>query len=177
VHADGAARFSALVDWVPVDRWDAQSPCDGWLGHDIFDHVVSTEIELMGRMPFGCTAPDGGHELSEKWVTDRDHGQDALNDPDTANHHYDGYFGPTTFAQTIDTFYCADLVVHVWDIAMATAMTDFLTIGPIDIDDVLARLSPAQAVMRQPGLFRPEIAVPSGADQHTRFLTFLGRRS
>jgi uncharacterized protein (TIGR03086 family) len=172
-----AHRFTDLVDALPSDRWEAPSPCEGWSAHDVFDHVVSTEADLLARMPFAPDPLDAAMNLHDKWTAVRDHMQSALNDPATAQHQYDGYFGPTTFGDTVDTFYNGDLVVHTWDIATATSMSNYLAMEPSDIDHELAALQPMTAMMRQPGLFGPELEVAADADQQTRFLAFVGRRA
>jgi hypothetical protein len=96
-------------------------------------------------MPFGFVPPADELDLRAKWALTRNAVQQALDTHDTANHGYDGYFGPTTFAQTIDTFYSSDLVVHTWDIARATSMSDFVTISPSEMDQMLAGLATMEA--------------------------------
>jgi uncharacterized protein (TIGR03086 family) len=111
------------------------------------------------------------------WPTVRDQIQAALDDPAKADYGYDGYFGPTTFAQTIDAFYNADLVVHTWDLATATDLTEFISIDPVEMEKVIADLAPMSEMMRQPGLFGPARDVADDADAQTRFLAFFGRAS
>ena len=73
-------------------------------------------------------------------------------DPDTANHAFDGYFGPTTFVATLADFYCADLVVHAWDIASAVGLEEYVAIDANEMTAIRAGLERVGATMRQPGL-------------------------
>jgi uncharacterized protein (TIGR03086 family) len=168
-----AARFTELVKAVPADRWESATPCEGWTARDVLDHVVTTEFDVLGRMPFAPAAS----ATAAAWPTVRDQIQAALDDPAKADYGYDGYFGPTTFAQTIDAFYNADLVVHTWDLATATDLTEFISIDPVEMEKVIADLAPMSEMMRQPGLFGPARDVADDADAQTRFLAFFGRAS
>jgi Mycothiol maleylpyruvate isomerase N-terminal domain len=52
-----AARFTELVDAVPADRWDAPLLWAEWSAHDVFDHVVSTEIDHWAECRLGSSLP------------------------------------------------------------------------------------------------------------------------
>ena len=140
-------------------------------------HVVTTEADLLGRMPF---APQPQLDVSNPisaWPGLRDRIQTALETPDEAMYTYDGYFGPTNFASTVDQFYSMDLVVHCWDLARATGMSDYEPIDPAEMTRIPAEFASMAATMRQPGLFGDQVAVPDSADDQTRFLAFTGRRA
>ena len=171
-----ATRFTDLIDVVPADRWDAASPCEGWSVADVVEHVVTTELDFFGRQPFGATAANVDiADPVAAWPGVRDLVQSALDDPVTARHAFDGYFGPTTFAATLADFYCADLVVHVWDIARAAGLDMFTAIDASEMVAIRAGFQQIEATMRQPGLFGAALDVPSDATEQTRFLAFLGR--
>ena len=172
-----AARFTDIVIAVPGDRWSAPSPCEDWAAIDVVNHVVTTEADLLGRMPF---APDPAQDTTDAiaaWPQVRDLMQAALDNPEHATYTYDGYFGPTTFGATVDQFYCMDLVVHAWDLARAVGLTEFEAIDPTEIDTITEAFAPLAGTMRQPGLFNAEVAVPSEADSQTRFLAYTGRKA
>lgn len=170
-----SARFTALIDAVPTDRWNAPSPCTDWVAADIVKHVVTTEAEMLGRMPFAPTTPDDVQNPMTAWPIVRDRIQLALDTPEQLNHAYNGYFGPTTFANTVDQFYSMDLVVHAWDLARATGLTEFEAIDPGEIAKVTADMASLGDNLRQPGILGPALEVGPDADPQTAFLAFLGR--
>lgn len=100
---------------------------------------------------------------------------DALHDPARADHAYEGYFGPTTFAATVDDFYSFDLVVHRWDLARAVGLTEY---EAMDADE-LARIRRSGAVFgesaRMPGVLGAELPAPADASEQERVLAWLGR--
>lgn len=172
-----AERFDRVAAAVPDDAWTNPSPCEGWTAADVVRHVADTEREMVARLQL-AEVPDADADLhpQEAWREIRPVVQGLLDDPATAGHAYDGYFGPTTFAQTIDTFYSLDLLVHAWDLARAARLTD---LEPMPADDVAVSfeaMRPFSDTLRQPGLCGPELEPPAGADEQTRFLAFLGRR-
>ncbi len=176
-YARLAEHFTRVVDAVPDDRWNAQSPCEEWTAIDVVRHVATTEAEMLGRMPF---APDTADDLSDPlkaWPVVRDRIQAALENPDQAGHSYDGFFGPTTFEATIDSFFGMDLVVHAWDLARAAGLEKF---EPIDADEMAtlhAEIAKLGDNVRQPGVFGPALDPPADADEQTRFLALIGRRA
>jgi uncharacterized protein (TIGR03086 family) len=169
-------RFTNVVAAVPQDRWDSPSPCGEWKALDIVKHVVETETDLLNRMPFTLKSTDGVDNTTEAWSIVRARIQSALDTPSKAEHSYEGYFGPTTFAGTVDQFYSLDLTVHAWDLARATGLVQFEAIDPAEIEKIYADLAGLGDNMHQPGLFGPAITVPSDASEQTRFLAFLGRQ-
>ncbi len=171
-----AQRFSNLIAEVPADRWSSPSPCEDWTAQDVLDHVVTTEASFLGGMPFAPSTPDDLSNSLTAWPTIRDRVQAALDAPEHADHSYDGYFGPTTFAKTADRFYSFDLVAHCWDIAHATGMHAYEGIDPAEIEKCRADFVDLEETMRQPGLLGPALDVPSDATAQTAFIAWLGRK-
>ena len=172
-----AMHFSAVVDAVMPDRWSSASPCEGWSAKDIVDHVARTEADLLQRMPFAAAEADDFSDPLVAWPIVRNRVQHALDAAETAMHTYDGYFGPTTFSQTVDQFYCFDLAVHAWDLARAAGLPDLEPIDPAEMAKIESDMSGLGDGMRQPGVIGPALDAPTGADAQTRFLAFLGRRA
>ncbi len=171
-----ADAFDRVVQSVPADRWDAPSPCDEWMAIDIVEHVASTQLVLLSQQPFAPSVEiDVAADPVGAWPVVRGLVQAALDDPASCDHAYDGFFGPTTFGATIDSFYALDLVVHTWDLATAAGLDELRAIDVAEMSAVVASLAPLRDNMRQPGLFGPEIEVGADADEQTRFLAFLGR--
>lgn len=169
-----ADRFTALVGDVPPEGWDASSPCEGWTARQVLDHVVDSSAGLLGRFD---RAPDvDGDDPMQRWTATRDAMQAAVDDPDVAGTEYDGFFGPTTLADTVDGFMSPDLLVHTWDIARATGLPEYEPMPPDEVERVHTRLASLGDAIRQAGAFGPEVPVPADASPQDRFLGFIGRR-
>jgi uncharacterized protein (TIGR03086 family) len=170
-----AEHFSKVVDAVPSAAWSAASPCEGWSAADVLDHVVSTERDLFARMPFGAVddLAAGGSLLT--WPQLRDRVQAALDEPAHAGHTYDGFFGPTTFAETVGLFYCFDLLVHSWDIARAAGLPTLETMPAADVEWAQQALAPMGDNVRMNGVLGPEVRVPDDASAQDKLLGWAGR--
>jgi len=178
-----AARFRRLADHfdravaaVPADRWDAPSPCDEWTVADVVAHVADTERDFLERqgLPAGEVAPDA--EPAARWRVARAAMQAATEDPAIVGRSYDGYFGPTTIGETIDTFYSMDLVVHGWDLARGAGLHEFEDIDDDDIAHARGHLAAVGDTVRMAGIFGEEVEVPEDASPKDRFLAWTGRR-
>lgn len=173
-----AARFTDVVSAVDAASWSNPSPCAEWTASDVLDHVVTTEIGMLAGMPFAPTEAIAAIDTSapaEAWGRIRDLVQAALDDPGRAEHSYDGYFGPTTFAGTIDRFYSADLLIHSWDIARATGLRGQEALDAAEMLRVRSSMADIETIMRQPGLFDAERTVADDATELDRFIAWTGR--
>jgi uncharacterized protein (TIGR03086 family) len=173
-----AHHFDTVVRSVPADRWNNQSPCVEWKAIDIVAHVADTETDFLRRMEFPGALPDDLPESTlDRWLIVRAAVQAVLDDPARTDHAFDGFFGPTTFGQTIDQFYSMDLCVHAWDLARATGLKHLETIDPDEMVAIHAAMDGLGDNLRQPGLIDAELLVPADADDQTKFLAWLGRRA
>ena len=174
-YAAAASRFSDLVASVPDQSWDNASPCEGWTARDVLEHVVSTELDFLTQRELA--KPDvSALALPAAWPAVRDAFQAVLDDRSTASQAFDGYFGPTTIEETVDRFYCLDLLVHRWDLAKAAGLVDHATLDPDELAVIRTNLGAIPSeVMRTPGLFGPEIVPAAGVDETTAVMNFLGR--
>ena len=170
-----ADRFTALVrDVTAEDGWDAASPCEDWTASDVLDHVVDSSCSVLGRVDRTPDVPADGP--TERWTTVRDAMQSAIDDPDVAGTEFEGFFGPTTLAETFDGFMSPDLLVHTWDIARAVGLEQYEPMPEDEVERVHARLGSLGPAIRQTGAFGPEVSVPDDAPAQDRFLGFIGRQ-
>jgi uncharacterized protein (TIGR03086 family) len=170
-----AASMTDCIAGVSPDQWEAQTPCDEWTARDLVGHLVGTSGMFLGFI--GQDAPDGPPLADDPlgaFTAARDAVQGALDDPATATQEYDGMFGRTTFANSVDGFLAADLVIHRWDLARATGQDE--TLPADEVRRVHEMLKPMDEKMRGPGAFGPKVEPPPGADAQTELLCFLGRR-
>lgn len=170
-----AARFSAFVEQVPDDGWDAPSPCEGWTARDVVAHVVESQrgfVEGAGdRLPPG---PDPASDPVGAWAATREGMQALLDDPERAGRELDGRTGRRTIEGAVGMFHCVDLVVHGWDLAQAAALDT--TVPSDQLAWVRATVESLSDMARSPGAFGPQVEAPEGADETTRTMAFLGRR-
>lgn len=168
-----ATRFTALVEEVPDEGWEATSPCEGWTARDVLDHVVNGSSGVLGGIDRAPELPDDSP--AARWAAARDAMQSALDDPDAATTEFTGPFGPTTLEQSVDGFMAPDLLVHTWDIARATGLEQYEPMPEEDIEQVHGRLASFGDAIRRPGVFGDEVPVPEDAPAQERFLGFIGR--
>lgn len=171
-----ADRFGAIVAAVPDDRWDAPSPCDEWTVADVVRHVATTQNEFLERqsLPTG-SAPEGASP-ADQWRAASAAMQAAVDDPAIAATSYDGYFGPTTIGETIDTFYAMDLVVHGWDVARGAGLHDLEPLDPDDMARSREKMAAVGDTVRMAGIFGEPVPVPDDASEQDRYLAWTGRR-
>jgi len=168
-----AARFDAVLADVPDDRWDAESPCEGWTARQVVGHVAESQHGFLSRFD---RAPEVTGDPLADWPVVRDAVQAGLDDPEVSGIEYDGMFGRTTFGATVDQFMCADLVVHAWDVARATGLPDHEPMPAEEVERIHGELAQIGPAMRSPGVFGPEVEVPADASAQDRFLGFIGRQ-
>ncbi len=169
-----AERFTALVNDVPADGWDAPSPCEGWTARDVLDHLIQGSCNQLQNLDRAPEVPDG--DPVARWAAVRDAMQSAIDDPDVAGTEYDGPFGRTTLADSFDGFMSADLMVHTWDIARAAGLEQYEPMPAEEVERVHSTLAPLGDNIRRPGVFGDAVAVPDDAPAQDRFLGFIGRQ-
>ena len=81
--------FDAVIQRVPSDRWDADSPCEGWSARDVVVHAcgVMQAVEAMARTGENVSpaTPDPVDDIVELWNSTRDDLLEALDHPNVLN--------------------------------------------------------------------------------------------
>lgn len=168
-HRRLAAAFHATAGAVPDHARSAPTPCDGWTIADVIDHVATTQLDFLEQR--SVDRPDAPEPTAVSAAM-----QAALDDPAVADTPYDGYFGPTTIAETVDAFYCLDLVLHRWDIAVAGGLAADTAISDADIERCRTLLEPMGDNVRMPGIFGPAVEVGADASATDAFVAWTGRQ-
>jgi len=176
VVADG---FTTRVDGVPVGRWDDPAPCAGWTARDIVAHLCEWVPALLasgagvdlGGIPDPADDPVGAwHGLRvgiDAVLADPEVGRRRFAHPQAGEHALD---------DAIATFVTPDVFVHTWDLARATGQDERLDPEIVHESVVgLAALDPD--FLASTGQYGPRVAVAAAADEQTRLLALLGRRS
>jgi uncharacterized protein (TIGR03086 family) len=168
--------FDAVVQRVPSDRWDADTPCEGWTARDVVAHSAGVVDALAQMATTGTVAmpehPDAGGDIVGLWNTSRDGLTEALDHPGVIGRVGEYWFGETPFENVL-AFAQWDPLLHAWDLATATGVE-----APAD-DDLaeasLAVIGPVADMLRQQGLMGDPVDVPADAPASTRLLGLTGR--
>jgi uncharacterized protein (TIGR03086 family) len=175
--AERHRRFAgAFTDRVVGTRdWDAPAPVPGWTARDVVDHLVTWLPGLLGAG--GVTLPAGPAVAEDPvgaWQRHAEAVQELLDDPGTAQRDFSHpMLGDRKLAETIDSFYTADVFMHTWDLARATGQDE--TLDPAFCATLLAGMEQMEEIIRSSGQYGPRVPVPDDADIQTRLLGFIGR--
>jgi uncharacterized protein (TIGR03086 family) len=168
--------FTARVDGVGPDGWDAPAPVAGWTARDVVRHLVEwfpaflesgsgVRLAVWGSVDDDPAA--AWHEL--------DGGVRALLDDPSASAKVlsNRHIGDVPLDRAVSRFFTADVFMHTWDLARATGQDDRL--DPERCEQLLAGMAPIEDAMRASGQYGPPVDVPPDADAQTRLLGFIGR--
>ena len=169
-HVD---TFTQRIANLHTDHWENPSPCEGWTAKEVLDHVIDTQRDVFGKRGLDLGPhPDGTPQ--EAWTAHTAALKSATNDEETLLATHDSFFGPTTLADTLLSFYCFDLIIHAWDIHQATR--NDLTLTSAELDLLETCIQSWGEVLYQEGICKQPIEVPDDADRQTRILALTGRR-
>ena len=175
-HRHIAGEFTKTVEAVRSTEWNRPAPVEGWAARDVVRHLV----EWLPAFLQGSTgiALDDGPSVDDDpagaWRVHNNAVQALLDDPATASTEYDfPHIGRMTLAQAIANIYTADVFLHRWDLARATAQDE--TLDPDRCAQMLEGMLPLDEILRQSGQYGPRVAVPDDADVQTKLLAFIGR--
>ena len=168
--ADGMA---AVIDSLPPQQWDADSPCEGWTARDVLAHLIDAQRDFLAGHGLNLPARPDLSDPAAAWAAHSDAVRALLADPEVPARAFDGAFGPTTIGAALLEFYGFDLVVHRWDLAAVTATQYRFSDDELDwMERSIAGWGPA---LYSEGICRAGVQVPPGADRQTRVLAALGR--
>jgi uncharacterized protein (TIGR03086 family) len=169
-------QFSERLAAVPLDGWNAPTPCEDWNARQLVQHVVDSQgmfLGLVGRQMGDIPSVDDNPKAA--FDAARDQVLADLEDPERAKVEFEGFFGRSTFEAAVDRFLSFDLVVHGWDLARATGQDEH--IDDADVRRVREDSAKFGDAIRSSGAMGPEVEAPPDADEQTRMLAYLGRRA
>ena len=170
-------RFTDLVRGAAPNTWDNPSPCEDWTARDVVDHLTTWITEFFGAQ--GVRFPDVPSAQDDPvgaWETVRATISDALADPVLAAQEVATPFSTQSLAETVDMIVTGDVFTHTWDLARATGQDD--TLDPDQLRRMVDSIGAMpEEVMRSDGMFGPPIDVPDDADDQTKYLAYVGRRT
>lgn len=177
----GLEFFSAVVERVPTDGWERDSPCAGWSALDVLGHVgfttdFGTKL-LRGGSPDFSNIPDPPRTAvtgkpEEWWRNMVDPAKAAVQGADLTR-VVESPIGPRTIGEGL-SFPAADLFLHGWDLARSVGLEVSIPAEAMEFAHHVIDPIPDQQ-KRSPRVFGPEIDVPSDASPQVRFLAWAGR--
>jgi uncharacterized protein (TIGR03086 family) len=177
------AQFTDRVDAVEPGQWENQA-LPGWDVADLVAHLVTEALwvpPLLAGEPFDLIDGRFPDSTSDLLGNDPLGSWESAADGALASFAEDGALvrtvhlsrGPLPAAEYIEEM-TADLVVHAWDLARATAGDTELDGELVTAGLVFAERLPEEGV---PGLFAPPLDVSPTASPQRRLLARFGRRS
>jgi uncharacterized protein (TIGR03086 family) len=173
--------FDVVLAAVRPDQWDTPSYCPGWTIRDVAGHVIWFQEQLRcwaTDVPYDnkTGAPGAAHpgemtgpDPTLTWQSARDRVRTVLTAQSLDRPVRLG--GDSVPLSAVLRRMAIDHLAHSWDIGYSIGLD-------VRLDPELVPASFPWArdfVVRQPGRFGAEIAVPPDADEQTRWLGFLGR--
>ena len=168
--------FDAVVQRVPSDAWDADSPCTGWCARDVVAHAagVMNAIETMARTGENALPgmPDPGDDPVALWNRSLDSLLEALDTPGALDRRGNYWFGESSIDDIL-AFSVWDPLGHAWDLGQATCLQAH---GSDAVAEASMAVIGANAdMLRDMGLMADPVEVPDDAPAYTRFLGLIGR--
>jgi uncharacterized protein (TIGR03086 family) len=169
------ATFAARIAAVAPDGWSRPAPCSEWVARDVVRHLVDWVPSVIARAGVEFpAAPSVDDDPASAWSAVSDALQGALDDPQTAARRFDvGPPGEMSVEDAIDRLVTSDVLVHTWDLAVATgqdraideSMAAAMYDGMLPLDDML----------RASGHFGARVQIADDADVQSKLIAFTGR--
>jgi len=173
--------FEGVVGGVTRDGWDAATPCAGWTARDVAGHLIGGQ-HLIRALATGGTPPDVNADPGRfcsgdpllAWRTARKETEAELTPQALGRQVPFGALGDLPLSDFLGG-YALEPLIHAWDLATATGQPDRL--DPDLVHHGFATAHIIGGTLRAAEQIGPALTPPRGADEQTRLLAFLGRKS
>ena len=180
LHARALDATGRIVAGIPADRWDADTPCEGWDVRALLNHVVSgnlwaAELGAGGTIDGVGDRLDGdmlGADPVSSYATSAKAAAEIFRRPGALDAPCAVSYGPVPGSVYAGHRFI-DVLIHGWDLAAATGQDTSLDEGLLQACQKI--LEPQLEAFRQAGAFGGEVDVPPGVSAQTSFLARLGR--
>lgn len=179
-HSRAQDAFARVLAEVDPGSYGASTPCAEWTVRDLVDHVVGGNNRAGAGHPGrgGGDGMDGvpeGADPAAAFAASAERANAVFAAPDGMVRGFELPFGTLPGSVYIG-MRTVDVLVHAWDLAVATGQ-------PTDLDPELSRTcletarGRVQSSFRGPGRpFGPEQACPPGCTAADELAAFMGRR-
>jgi uncharacterized protein (TIGR03086 family) len=174
LYAAASARAVAVAAEVRPDQLGDPTPCSAWSVQDLLDHLVAGTDSLRSAMLGTAPQPRAGTTAAE-YRAGVEACVDGLRDPGALTRTC---LSPLGFEWSVldaagGTF--MDVLVHTWDLAVATGQD--ATLDPALVEACTALFLPEMPERgRAAGIIGPAVEVPAEAPAQDRLLGALGRQ-
>jgi len=180
LHAQALEAAGRTVEGIPMDRWHADTPCDGWDVRALLNHVVSGNL-WAAELAAGATIDSVGDRLDgnvlgadpvRSYAVSAEAAAAAFLRPGALEAPCAVSYGPIAgIVYAGHRFF--DVFIHSWDLATATGQDTALDARLMEACRQI--IGPQLELFRAAGALAAELPVPPGATAQTRFLAMLGR--
>jgi uncharacterized protein (TIGR03086 family) len=182
LHRRAADEFGRRVEKIEPDQWSGPTPCDDWDVRTLVNHLVY-ENRWVPDLMAGKTVAEVGDRFDGDLLGDDPKGawRDSVAQAvavfaaegalDRTVHLSFGDVPGGEYASELTS----DLTVHAWDLAVAIG--DDASLDPALVSFTFRLWRGREQLLRNSGLFADPVEVAADADEQTRLLALLGRRS
>jgi uncharacterized protein (TIGR03086 family) len=168
-HRRACDEFGRVAAAVREDRWTAPTPCAEWDARAVVEHVIGFHEFLLLR-PLGVRAQRPRTGPAERWEATSRALFRALADEGVLDRATDLPGGGQSSPRTMLAALTTDVLVHTWDLAVATGVEARLDRALCVI--ALGQRDPAAAPT---SMYAAPVAVPDSTEPCTRLLAASGR--
>jgi uncharacterized protein (TIGR03086 family) len=170
-HRRACDGFARVAHAVAPDAWSAPTPCTEWTARDVVEHLIGFHEFLLLR-PLGVRAQRPRDDPAARWDATARALFTALEDDGVLDRATELPGGGTSSPRTMLGALTTDVLVHTWDLAVATAV-------PAELDTELIEDAYARAtsvdINRAAASVGPEVAVAGDAPTIDKLIAFYGR--
>lgn len=180
LHRAALVHTGRLVAGILVTQWKRSTPCADWDVHGLVNHLVAGN-QWAARLGAGETIEHVGSDLDgdllgddpvAAYDTSAEHAARVFERPGAMDAMCAVSYGPVPGSTYVGHRFI-DVLVHGWDVAVATGQDATL---PPDLVDACWRIvEPQLTMLARSGMFGEPRSVPAEADPQTRLLLHLGR--
>jgi uncharacterized protein (TIGR03086 family) len=171
------------IETFPSDRWEADTPCEGWQAVHLAGHMIWAQrllSSLARGEPWPERLPGPADLLAFATIDPREAWRQARH---TALHQLTGSVldipveapvGTMPLGMLAEVFGSMEMLVHSWD--LATSIGRDIELDPELTSALLKIVSEHGDALRGPDLFGPPLNPPEDGSEQDALLAFLGRK-